>query len=203
MYEFIMKGGPLMWPILLCSVWVIAVIIDRARAVYLAGKYILDPLKSASEKLTNGAPQEALSEAGRIKDPLSEIIETALNGPAGSLAREEKERRISRAGTIFLRRMEERVRSLSIVASITPILGLLGTVTGMIKAFITIQELHGQVDVALLAGGIWEALITTATGLAVAIPAQIAYHYFEGRVDDMSEEISDIAHNIIEYSETV
>ena len=187
-----------MIPILLCSVWSIAVIAERARIHYLAGKNILRPVKNACIILAERGPDEALKEAKQIEDPLAEIIAIGLDRSTG---REAKERGINRAGTIFLRSMEERLRSLSIIASITPILGLLGTVTGMIKAFITIQELHGQVDAALLAGGIWEALITTATGLAVAIPAQIAYHYFEGRVDDMSEEISDIAHNLIDYGE--
>jgi len=86
--------------------------------------------------------------------------------------------------------IEEEVRDLSrylqalaTIANIAPLLGLLGTVIGMIKAFMVIQEMGGKVNAAVLAGGIWEAMLTTALGLAVALPAMVAHSYLSGRVD--------------------
>ena len=94
--------------------------------------------------------------------------------------------------------MGKNLRGLGIIGHISPLLGLLGTVAGMIEAFITIEELGGRVDASVLAGGIWEALITTAFGLSVAIPAIVFYHYFEGRVDDIAAQMKDAASEILE-----
>ncbi|MCL0038438.1 MotA/TolQ/ExbB proton channel family protein [Thermodesulfovibrionales bacterium] len=113
---------------------------------------------------------------------------------------EEKEKILAQVGSKELRRLGKNLRTLGIIGHISPLLGLLGTVTGMIKAFITIQELGGRVDAAVLAGGIWEALITTAAGLSVGIPAITLYHYFEGRVDNTATQMKDAASEVLEHS---
>ena len=117
-------------------------------------------------------------------------------------AHPEKEKIISRAGSRELRKLEKNLRGLGIIAHISPLLGLLGTVTGMIKCFMKIQELGGRVDAQVLAGGIWEALITTAAGLSIAIPAIIFYHYFEGKVDNFYHQMKDAAEEILEHLST-
>lgn len=93
---------------------------------------------------------------------------------------EELEKLVSMAGTREIQHLSQHVRGLGIIGSITPLIGLLGTVVGMVKTFMSIADASGQVNPSLLAGGIWEALLTTAAGLAVAIPVVIMYHYFEG-----------------------
>ena len=191
-----------MWPILLCSIWALAVIAERGWTFSRTRKFILDPLRNASGHVLATEREKAVEVKSLIDNPVGELISIGTGELYSGTGRDEKERRMNRLGTNFLRAMEEHLRSLAIIGNITPILGLLGTVTGMIKAFMTIQELQGQVDASVLAGGIWEALMTTAFGLAVAIPTQIAYHYFEGRVDDMADEIGDIAHNLLEYTES-
>ncbi|HOO57157.1 MAG TPA: MotA/TolQ/ExbB proton channel family protein, partial [bacterium] len=98
-----------------------------------------------------------------------------------------------RVGSNQRRDLERNVNTLGIIAHISPLMGLLGTVVGMIRAFMTIQALGGQVDATDLAGGISEALITTAAGLAVAIPVMILFHFIEGRVDNMESSIKDSA----------
>ena len=80
--------------------------------------------------------------------------------------------------------LEKNIDVLGIIAHVAPLLGLLGTVTGMIRAFMRIEELTGRVNASVLAGGIWEALLTTAFGLMVAIPSFVMYHYFNRRIDD-------------------
>jgi len=79
--------------------------------------------------------------------------------------------------------LEKNIDILGIIAHVAPLLGLLGTVVGMIRAFMRIEELAGRVNASVLAGGIWEALLTTAFGLAVAIPSFVMYHYFNRRID--------------------
>ncbi len=187
-----------MWPLLFCSILVLAVIVERAFILAGARKKIIEPLQHSRMLFIQGDAEGALQLSGAIKDPIADIFLMGCDPANAEIAGEEKERLISRKGTRFLRRMEDHLRILLIIGNITPVIGLLGTVTGMIKAFIKIQELQGSVNASVLAGGIWEALITTAAGLAVAIPAHIAYHYFEGQVDNMADEISDIAHDILQ-----
>ncbi|MEA3493132.1 MAG: MotA/TolQ/ExbB proton channel family protein [Candidatus Margulisiibacteriota bacterium] len=90
----------------------------------------------------------------------------------------------SAIGPLVVQDLEKNIDILGIVAHVAPLLGLLGTVTGMIRAFMRIEELAGRVNASVLAGGIWEALLTTAFGLVVAIPSFVMYHYFNRRVDD-------------------
>ena len=96
---------------------------------------------------------------------------------------EDKRKILRRAGSRELEESEKRLKTLSVISNIATLLGLLGTVTGMIQTFIQIEASGGSADVTVLAGGIWEALLTTAAGLSVAIPAIVFYHYFEGIVD--------------------
>jgi biopolymer transport protein ExbB len=89
------------------------------------------------------------------------------------------------------------LRGLELASTIAPLLGLLGTVTGMIAAFQALQEAGSRADPALLAGGIWEALLTTAAGMAVAIPAQVALTWFDGVIDRQRHEMEDAATRIL------
>ena len=164
---WIAKGGIFIWPILACSVLMIWFIADRLLhfmkviprinasldAVCQRGGPKAAPLGNLATQLAGGLSQ------GEID---SDLIELALEQD--------------------LIDAERRLNGLSVIAQVSPLLGLLGTVTGMIAAFQRIQDLQGQVDPSLLAGGIWEALVTTAVGLMVAIPALVAYLYFRNRV---------------------
>lgn len=87
-----------------------------------------------------------------------------------------------------LQELEKNVDILGVIAHVAPLLGLLGTVTGMIRAFMKIEELAGQVSASALAGGIWEALLTTAFGLMVAIPSFVMYHWFNVKIDKYNEK---------------
>lgn len=90
----------------------------------------------------------------------------------------------SAVGPLMIQDLEKNIDILGIIAHVAPLLGLLGTVVGMIRAFMRIEELAGRVNASVLAGGIWEALLTTAFGLAVAIPSFVMYHYFNRKVDN-------------------
>lgn len=170
-----------MYPLLICSSIVLAIVLERW--------YYFRKLKSFSSEMLNKVgllvQQEKFSEAIEVSQatncPVSHVISAGIEHHQKS--HEERDKILFRIGSRELRRMSKNIKGLGIVAHISPLIGLLGTVAGMIEAFKKIQELGGSVDPVVLAGGIWAALITTATGLTVAIPAMIFYHYFEGKID--------------------
>ncbi|OIO34638.1 MAG: hypothetical protein AUJ70_00660 [Candidatus Omnitrophica bacterium CG1_02_40_15] len=196
MFEFLMKGGFLMWPILLCSLISVTIILERLYKLHRARIKIPNILSRVKNLLKEGRADEALKLCESVNDPVAHILAIGIRIRKRSL--EEQEKMISRAGSKIIRQLEKNLRGLAIIGNIAPLMGLLGTVTGMIKAFIKIQELGGRVDASVLAGGIWEALITTAAGLSVAIPTLVAYHYFESKVDNIGAWMKDGAGELLE-----
>lgn len=199
MFEFLLKGGPLIWPILFCSVIAIAIILERFYHFKRASTNIPNLSTRIKELLLDGKLEEAENLCKNSPGPVAHILAIGIHTHKRGF--QEKEKIISRAGSRELRRLQKNLRGLGIIAHISPLLGLLGTVTGMIRAFMKIQELGGRVDASVLAGGIWEALITTAAGLSVAIPAIVFYHYFEGKVDNFSHQMKDAAQALMEWLE--
>lgn len=196
MFEFLMKGGFLMWPILLCSVISVTIILERLYKLHRARIKIPNILSRVKNLLKEGKADEALKLCESVNDPVAHILAIGIRIRKRSI--EEQEKMISRTGSRIVRQLEKNLSGLAIIGNITPLMGLLGTVTGMIKAFIKIQELGGRVDASVLAGGIWEALITTAAGLSVAIPTLVAYHYFESKVDNIGAMMKDGAGELLE-----
>ncbi len=189
MFDFFLKGGILMWPILLCSIISSAVILERLYIFYQSRIKVPNISSRVKNFLKEDKIIEAIKLCESVRDPLAHILAIGIRIRKRTL--EEQEKIISRAGSKIIRQLEKNLGSLAVIGNIAPLLGLLGTVTGMIKAFMKIQDLGGRVDASVLAGGIWEALITTAAGLAVAIPTLVAYHYFEGKVDDIGARVKD------------
>ena len=194
MFDFIMKGGVLMYPILLCSVIAIAIILERLFHFSRAGVDLDDFTMRIKNSLKEGDITVARTIAANTHGPVGEVTQLVLED--NFKGRKSQEKRIEITGSREIRKLESNLRGLSIIANITPLLGLLGTVTGMIRAFMKIQELGGRVDAVVLAGGIWEAMITTGAGLAVAIPSMVAYHLFEGRVDSIAAGMKDVVSEI-------
>ncbi len=196
MFNFFLKGGPLMWPILLCSVISATIILERFYHFYRDRTKIPNIFSRVKDLLQGGKSDKALELCKSTSGPIAHILAIGIHIRKRSM--EEKEKIIARAGSRQVRQLDKNLRGLATIGNITPLLGLLGTVTGMIKAFMRIQELGGRVDASVLAGGIWEALITTAAGLSVAIPTLVAYHYFEGRVDNIAAQMKDVASELLE-----
>jgi len=196
MFDLFLKGGPLMWPILLCSIVSITIILERSYCFYRARTKIPNIPSRVRGLLKDGKTEEALSFCEETSGPVAHILAIGIHIRHKNT--EEKEKLISHAGSKIIRQLDKRLRGLAVIVNAATLLGLLGTVTGMIKAFMKIQELGGRVDASVLAGGIWEALITTAAGLFVAIPTLVAYHYFEGRVDDINNQMKDAAAELLE-----
>jgi biopolymer transport protein ExbB len=197
MFDFILKGGFLMWPILFCSVISLAIILERLYHFHRVRIDIPGFFSSVKGLLEKGKKEEALMLCQTTGGPFGKILSGGIQNHKRSY--EHQEKAISRVGSKEVRNLEKHLRGLAIIGNITPLLGLLGTVTGMIRAFMKIQELGGRVDANALAGGIWEALLTTAAGLSVGIPTLVAYHYFEGRVDNIAAQMKDAALELLEF----
>lgn len=172
MIDYFLKGGFLMYPILLCSVAGCAILINKSIQYRRILKEIGRPLA------------EVIDTKPVLLVPVLRVIETGGD-----------EKEISITGTRQVREIEKGLSWLGMIGTIAPLLGLTGTVTGMIKAFMVIAESSG-VNPSMLAGGIWEALITTAAGLLVAIPMHIGHHYLEKQADDIAFILKEIAHSI-------
>ena len=179
MLEILIAGGWLMLPIVLCSVLAVAIIIERFWT--LRSSRVLPP--EIPDRVRAWAKQRELDqkhvEQLRRSSPLGRVLAAALDNR--DRARDVVKEAVEDTGRHVVYELERFLNTLGTIAGITPLLGLLGTVIGMIKVFSAIV-VHGVGDPAQLAGGISEALITTAAGLTVAIPSYFFYRYFRGKV---------------------
>ena len=205
MFELIQSGGVLIIPILFCSIVAMGIIGERFWT--LRKKKILPPEMVTQVWSLAKANKLDVKTLKHLKDssPLGTILATGLM--SRSLGREVMKESIAESGRQVTHRLERFLNTLGTIATITPLLGLLGTVIGMIKVFAAIVS-HGVGDPTILAGGISEALITTAAGLTVAIPCVIFHRYFDGLVDEyvlnMEEEslkLIEVIHNTREELE--
>ena len=182
MFEIAQAGGWLMLPIIACSILAAAIILERL--------WTLQPKRVAPTDLTSQVWQwvrQGQLSHGRIQilhqgSPLGQILAAGLE--KRSTARDTIKDTIEDRGRHVVHELERYLSLLGTIAAISPLLGLLGTVIGMVKVFAAITA-RGVGDPAVLAGGISEALVTTAAGLCVAIPSLIGYRYFRGRVDGL------------------
>ena len=182
MLEFVQAGGWLMLPIVLCSVLALAIVGERFWS--LRRKRIVPEglVEQILQWHRNGQLTESRIEEVRNGSPLGRVLAAGLVNLNHS--REIMKEAIEDTGRQVVSSLERFLNALGTIASISPLLGLLGTVIGMIKVFATITT-QGVGDPGSLAGGISEALITTAAGLSVAIPALMFYRFFRRRVDEL------------------
>lgn len=195
MFELVKTGGYLMAPILICSVIALAIIAERLwslRKGKIAPKHLVAQIYSMRKK--NQLDMNAVNEL-KENSALGRVLAAGLMSMHHS--REVMKESIEETGRHVVHEMEKYLNMLGTVAAITPLLGLLGTVVGMIKVFTAITS-QGVGNPAVLAGGISEALLTTAAGLAVAIPALIASRYFRRHVDGLVVHMEEEAIKLVE-----
>ncbi len=182
MLELILSGGWLMVPIILCSMVSIFIVIERfltLREKKIAPPDLVDQIIRLHQK--NRINNDAIKKLYK-NSPLGRILAAGLRNM--NTERELMKESIEEEGRQVVHELERFLTTLGTIASITPLLGLLGTVVGMIKVFAVITSL-GVGDPKILADGISEALLTTAAGLSVAIPSVMFYRFFRGRVDEL------------------
>ncbi len=181
MLEFISKGGVLIIPILFCSVLVLAIFCERTICYAINNKRARGIEQKVTHLLENGDVNQALKVCEDSRSPMGRVLEKAIQ--SRNMEKEVLESVIVNATDNEVRNLSSYLQVLATIGNIAPLLGLLGTIIGMIKAFMVIQQMGGKVNAAVLAGGIWEAMLTTAFGLAVALPTMVAHSYLLSRVD--------------------
>jgi biopolymer transport protein ExbB len=192
--EWFARGGPIMYPILACSIIALAVFLERL--AFLRRKHLLPArfVRSMTRAWQRGEFEVAWRLCQKQDIPLARILRAGLlkvkDGP------QEVERAIEVTGSHEAGVLESNLRFLGAISNIAPMLGFLGTVTGLISAF-NVIALQGTGDPKLLADGVSEALITTEFGLFIGIPALGAYHYLRGKVDRLLHEMEAITIDLL------
>ena len=198
MIEWIQKGGPVMYPIILCSILAFAIVIERLYHLHRAKIDTKKFMEDIANTLRRNKIMEAIELCDKTPGPVPHILKVGIM--KHDRPRQEIKEAIEDAGLYEVPRLEKNVPVLATIAHIAPLLGLLGTVTGMVRCFQTIQEKSTSfhpVSPGDLAGGIWEALITTVAGLTVGIPTLVAYNYFVSRVSGFVLEMEKAATDLV------
>ena len=189
------KGGAMMYPILFSSILMVGIAIERSYNLRRKNIINSDFLKDVRSQWDWENIQKTLRLCNSYDNSLSRILKMGLLRFGGKL--DEIESAIEAGGQHEASLMNSNLRVLGAIANITPMMGLLGTVIGMIKAF-NVISLSGTGNPGLVASGISEALITTAAGMLVGIPALILYHYFRGKIDRYVFEMEEVAIQLVE-----
>ncbi len=186
--------------LLVLSVLATAIILVKLYQFYQSGLRQLGFVGHVVSVLRRGQHSKALRVLQQQRNPVARVMESAVQCGADSrMSAKDIEAEVSRVGSAQIRNLESWLRGLSAIAHLSPLLGLLGTVMGMITAFMRLEEVGSRVDPSILSGGIWEALLTTAFGLTVAIPAMAAFYYLEGEVDRVRAAMKDAVIRITLY----
>ncbi|MBI4707875.1 MAG: MotA/TolQ/ExbB proton channel family protein [Candidatus Omnitrophica bacterium] len=199
-FQIFLAGGPIMWPILLCSIFALAIIIEKF--LYLK-KIDIDTqafLAKILDKMKRHDTKEALQICENTKSPIANILKAGIlkyDRPRPQIIEA-----IEDASLYEIPKIEKNLSTIATIAHVSPLLGLLGTVTGMVRCFQTIQakatSFH-PVSPGDLAGGIWEALLTTVAGLIVAIPAFVAYNYLVSKVNHFILEMEKASTELVNF----
>jgi biopolymer transport protein ExbB len=195
-YTYFIQGGIFMWPILLFSLIALAVIIERFIVFHRAKVNVNEFLtKVRKALLVNRNVKEAIKVCEQYRGPVASVTKAGLLRYGHD--RVDIEKTIENAALYELDRLERRLSVLATTANVEPMLGFLGTVSGMIKSFGTLAT-SGLSNPGAVAAGISEALITTAAGLIIAIPAQIAFNYFTTKVTRYVRDIETASNMLLE-----
>ncbi len=187
MLDYIQKGGPLMWLILACSVLAVGIFLERWTYFHRATIRVGEFLRGLSNLISRGNHAEALHECAGTPGPVARVIHAALLHHHAT--RPELKDIVQEAGQLEVPKLERRLGLLATIAFVTPLLGLLGTITGLIEAFGVLSAQSGFATSAELAAGIYTSLLTTAAGIAVAIPSGVAYAFLSSRVNVLMHDM--------------
>ena len=188
------KGGPVVLAIAGLSVVLLALILGKLWQFAAMGAWRRARAEAAVAAWRRGARDEALALAEGGRGSCATVVSAAIRALRDpGLGEEDARAEATRVARRQLGRGETGLRGLELIATVAPLLGLLGTVIGMIAAFQALETAGVQADPAALAGGIWEALLTTAAGMTVAIPASAALTWFESVIDSLRRDMEDMA----------
>ena len=179
---FLLKGGPVMWPLFLCAIISVAVMIERFISITRAAKDNEGLLDTVREQLQQGRIRDAQALAEQAQGPVAQLVASGLR--ASSLDADAIERQMEELALRETPVLYKRLGVLDTIITLSPLLGLLGTVTGMIRSFHVVGT-SGLNGATAITGGVAEALIATATGLAIAIVTLVGYNYLTEKVKEI------------------
>jgi len=187
MIDYMQKGGPLMWLILFCSVVSVAVFFERLIYLHRVTIRVGEFLRGLAILIRHRNFAEALHECAGTPGPVARVIHAAVIHHG--VSRSELKDIVQEAGQLEVPKLERNLTILTTIAYVAPLIGLLGTVTGMIDAFVTISSHSGLASSTEIASGIYQSLLTTAASLVVAIPTAVAYSFLSSRVHSLMHDM--------------
>jgi len=193
---FISKGGWLILPIALCAVCAVGVFFERLFHYHRAQIHTDDFVKGVLNSLKRGNVKEAIDTCRDTAGPVAQVVMAAVLNHDRS--RDEIREAVQDTARTEVTRLERHLPILVTVAQVAPLIGFLGTVWGMIRVFMVI-EITQATTAGQLAGGVWQALLTTAGGLVVAIPSYIGYNYLVSRVQNLVLDMEKAANETVQY----
>ncbi len=192
------KGGVVMVILALVSVYGLGIIFYKLYQFVTANVFESRFVDGIMGYVKQGELTEAQRQLERVPGPIARIMRVAVDCVMNrDMTQKSREAEIARVGAAEMRYLESHMRGLEMIATTAPLLGLLGTVIGMVIAFSKLGEAGSRVDPSMLAGGIWEALLTTVGGLAVAIPAVAAYYLLDGIIERVRSGMQDVTVQIL------
>jgi len=194
--ELVEMGGPVTLVLVAMSVITLTVVLAKLWQFARAGVGRAGPLDDALALWSRGRQDEAVHHLTRPRGPASRVAHHAMSALQGGAAEHHVREDTERVALGELSNLQSGLRVIEATVQIAPLLGLFGTVLGMIASFQALQGAGAQADPAVLAGGIWVALLTTAVGLAIAIPAALALSWFQGRIERERARIEDAATSV-------
>ena len=197
MFEWINSGGPLMWLILAGGITVTAIFFERLFHLHRAQIDVEDFLQGITTNLRRGNDLEAIAICEQTPGPAAHLTRTAILNRHEP--REQLIRIVQQEGIKEIPRLERHTNLLITLAQILPMLGLLGTVLGLLTMLLAMQQGSPLAEIGDLTGGLWAALITTAVGLINGIPAYAAYHFLVGRVESIALDMEQVSNEMIYF----
>ncbi len=203
MWELMIKGGWIMWPILACSVAAATLFLERVFHLHRAQIKQDDFLKGIYTIVNRGNMAEAVSICDQTPGPVAHMVRIALLH--SDEPQDELKQTINKAGISEIPRLEKNLGGLLTIAQVTPLLGLMGTVIGLINIFMAMEQNAPLAEIGDISAGIWQALVTTAVGICVSIPSFAAYNFLLSRVEAITlnmEHASEEIYRFLKYERT-
>jgi len=194
--SLIMKGGVIMVPIILGSVIALAIILERFWTLWRIRLNFQQFSQEIFLFLERGHFQKALERCEKVRHPIADVFKLGILNR--TLNRKELEGMLEREGEEQIQYLERYLGALLIIVGVEPMMGFLGTIVGLIKAFMTWEQVGSNITVGALAAGIYQAMVTTAAGLSIAIPAFILYHLIVGKIKSHAQEMSYYGNELID-----
>jgi biopolymer transport protein ExbB len=197
MWELMVKGGWIMWPILVCSITAAVLFLERVFHLHRAQIKQEDFLSGIYTIINRGNTTEAVSICDQTPGPVAHMVRIGLLH--ADEAPEELKQTITKAGLTEIPRLEKNLGGLLTIAQITPLLGLMGTILGLIQIFMAMEQNAPLAEIGDLSSGIWQALITTAVGVCISIPAFAGYNFLLSRVETITLDMELAAEDLYRF----